>query len=158
MMATDPGPTSLFAGSMHWFADWPDGNVPRAGAIIYTIWDRAGRFLYVGMSGRGFAPGTKSKGGKGPWGRLNSHASGRRSGDQFCIYVCDRLVLPRLANRLRDIADGTLSLDNETRAYIRAELGYRWVACQSGAEALAVERAIQLGGGSVGVPLLNGKD
>jgi len=29
--------------------------------------------------------------------RLRSHASGRRSGDQFCIYVADRFVLPTLS-------------------------------------------------------------
>ena len=29
-------------------------------------------------------------------GRLKSHASGRRSGDQFCIYICDRFVVPTL--------------------------------------------------------------
>ena len=45
-----------------------------------------------------------------PLGRLASHASGRRSGDQFLIYVCDRLVLPRLGNRIGEIAGGALSL------------------------------------------------
>lgn len=31
--------------------------------------------------------GTEGNGKAGPWGRLNSHASGRRSGDQLCVYV-----------------------------------------------------------------------
>ena len=34
--------------------------------------------------------------GKGLYSRLNSHALGWRSGDQFCVYVADRLVLPTL--------------------------------------------------------------
>jgi hypothetical protein len=71
--------------------------------------------------------------------------------------LCDRLVLPRLGNRLEDIAAGTLSLDAETRAFICAELGYRWVACSSGAEAHDIERKIQGGAGPAGVPMLNGR-
>jgi hypothetical protein len=30
---------------------------------------------------------------KGLWTRLNAHASGRRSGDQFCVYIGDRQVV-----------------------------------------------------------------
>jgi hypothetical protein len=113
----------LAAGPIFWFGDWPTGAVPRSGSLVYTVWDRDGTFVYVGMSGR-----TAAQSGTGPWGRLNSHASGRRSGDQFCIYVHDRLVIPSLHNRLADIGTGDLSLDRETRTYIRERLGFRWVA------------------------------
>ncbi len=34
------------------FADWPDDQVPRRAAGVYTVW-RADEFIYVGMSGRG---------------------------------------------------------------------------------------------------------
>jgi hypothetical protein len=148
---------ALFGDPVLWFADWPNAVVPTKGAIVYTIWDRDGRFIYVGMSGRGVAADTApSATGKGPWGRLNSHASGRRSGDQFCVYVCDRLVLPTLHNRLEDIRDGRVLLDSETRTYIRTNLGYRWVICPDGGAALALERSIQRGETPAGLPLLNG--
>jgi hypothetical protein len=46
--------------------------------------------------------------GRGPTpNRLASHASGRRSGDQFCVYVADRLVMPELtSDGLEAIAAG----------------------------------------------------
>jgi len=44
--------SELEIGPLHWFANWPTGNVPKQGAIVYTVWDRKGRFIYVGMSGR----------------------------------------------------------------------------------------------------------
>jgi hypothetical protein len=82
----------LAAGPLFRFADWPDDRVPRRAAGVYTVW-RAGEFLYAGMSGRGAQredfiadSGGRVKA-KGLWTRLNSHASGRRSGDQFNLYV-----------------------------------------------------------------------
>jgi hypothetical protein len=123
--------------------------------VVYTIWHREGSFIYVGMSGRGFTGGTEGNGKAGPWGRLNSHASGRRSGDQFCVYVADRLVLPTLHNRISEIADGTLSLDRATRDYIRVNLGFRWTMMESGMAALALERRLQRGEAVCGKPLLN---
>lgn len=105
------------------------------------------------MAGRSETQSTRSS---GPFGRLNSHARGARSGDQFCIYVCDRLVLPRLANRLADIASGELSLDRETRTYVREELGARWLPVASPTEAFELEKRIQRGiNDQIGQPLLN---
>jgi len=107
------------------------------------------------MSGRSFTGETESNGRAGPWGRLNSHAIGRRSGDQFCVYVADRLVLPTLHNRIAEIADGSLSLDKATRDYIRANLGFRWVAMENGKVAFELERRLQKGEAPCGKPLLN---
>ena len=150
-----PDPTALWQGPVHWFSDWPVGEVPQAGSLVYTIWDRDGRFVYVGISGRSV---TQSARAKGPLGRLASHASGRRSGDQFLIYVCDRLVLPRLGNRIADVADGTLSLDRETKAYVRSNLGFRWLAVAEPMAAFALERALQAGEHNPpGPPVLNPK-
>src|SRR4029434_11137740 len=61
-----------------------------------------GRFMYVGMSGRSITAETTARGTRmGLYIRLHirlqSHASGRRSGDQFCVYVADRLALPHLS-------------------------------------------------------------
>lgn len=27
----------LMSGLIHWFSDWPTGDVPRSGAVVYTI-------------------------------------------------------------------------------------------------------------------------
>src|SRR5690242_10725996 len=86
MLSVIDGVEALTTGPLHWFEQWPTGGVPRTGAVVYTIWDREGQFIYVGMSGRGYQEGVTKPGSDGPWGRLSSHASGRRSGDQFCVY------------------------------------------------------------------------
>ena len=48
----------LSRGVARQFADWPDRTVPVFGAGVYTIWDNDGRFIYVGMSGRGITAET----------------------------------------------------------------------------------------------------
>lgn len=142
----------LWTGALHAFADWPCGDVPTQGSIVYTVWNRTGAFLYVGLSGRSAQMSAR---GKGPFGRLHSHAVGRRSGDQFLTYVCDRLVLPRLGNRLSDVVSGAISLDRETNAYVRDELSFRWTPVGSPAEAFALEAALKAGRLPPGPPLLN---
>jgi hypothetical protein len=88
----------LSCGDPRPFANWPDHAVPTFGAGVYTIWHEDGRLIYVGMSGRGITAGTIQRNTpQGIYTRLHSHASGRRSGDQFCVYVADRLVLPTLS-------------------------------------------------------------
>ena len=146
----------LWTGAIHRFADWPSGDVPTTGAIVYTIWDHDDVFIYVGMSGRQYTPGQQSsQSSKGPWGRLARHASGRRSGDQFCLYICDRLVLSTLHNRIAEIAGGELSLDAATRDYVRTNLGFRWMALPDGRAAYDLERWLQRGEADCGRPLLN---
>jgi hypothetical protein len=144
--------SELERGRLFWFADWPVASVPTSGAVVYTVWNRSGEFVYVGMAGRGETSTTR---GSGPFGRLASHASGRRSGDQFCIYVCDRLVLPTVRVRIDDVAAGRFSLDGATRQYVRTELGFRMTHVTDGREALQVERLIQRGALAAGRPLLN---
>jgi hypothetical protein len=61
--------------------------------------------------------------------RLASHAAGRRSGDQFCVHVGDRLVLPTLApEQIVEIAPGRLQFDSLVRGYIRSRLAYPFIA------------------------------
>jgi hypothetical protein len=127
---------------------------------VYTIWED-GRFIYVGMSGRALtreqidAPDEPKKA-KGLWTRLDSHASGRRSGDQFCVYICDRFVVPQLTEGERSgLATGEILLDVLTRQYIRERLGYRYVTADSGREAFDLEREVQRGALAAGKPLLN---
>jgi hypothetical protein len=141
------------------FADWPDPRVPRRAAGVYTIW-RQGNLLYAGMSGRGaqvedFVVSSDGKA-VGLWTRLNSHASGRRSGDQFNVYVCDRFIVPTLTrDQQRAIAAGQLFLDRVTRDFIRENLAYRFLVCRDGTEALEIERHVRTGQLPAGCPYLN---
>lgn len=141
------------------FADWPDGGVPRRSAGVYTVW-RQEELLYAGMSRSGAQAEdfTVTSGGKavGLWTRLNSHASGRRSGDQFNIYICDRFVVPVLTpDQQQAIASGQLLLDRMTRNFIRQNLTYRYLICRDGTEALAIERSVRAGQLPAGRPYLN---
>src|SRR5215469_11648036 len=94
--------SSLASGQRYRFADWPNPEVPNWRAGVYTVWD-GDSFMYVGMAGRNMAsdahlhPEVEATTVKGIRDRLDAHANGRRSGDQFCVYVCDRLVLPTLS-------------------------------------------------------------
>jgi hypothetical protein len=122
---------------------------------VYTVWLPDGRLLYAGMSGRKeFDPGGLKR--KGLWTRLNSHASGQRSGDKFCIYVCDRFIIPTLsAAELKAVGDGTLLLDALTKRYIRECLSYRFVTSMDSKSAFHVERLVQAGALKAGKPILN---
>jgi hypothetical protein len=154
-------PEALNHGSLHRFADWPNDAVPQVAAGVYTIW-RGDALLYVGMAGRSLTSDdvarhrSESASGKGLFSRLNSHACGRRSGDQFCVYVADRLVLPTLApHQIEAIGRGELAMDGLTRTYIREHLTYRFAEARGGAEAREWEATIRRGALSAGAPLLN---
>jgi len=107
--------------------------------------------MYVGMSGRGITADTiRRNTPQGIYTRLQSHASGRRSGDQFCVYVADRLVLPNLSQEdITAIASGRHQMDAFVRRYIHENLSYRFVMLPDGAEAYVLEAAIKSGGSEV---------
>jgi len=109
----------LRSGPQHWFRDWPAEDVPRLGAGVYAVWD-ADALVYVGMSGRSSTVATETR--RSPYGlctRLASHAGGRRSGDQFCEYVADCMVLADMSSgQLAGVADGAGSMDDLVRAFI----------------------------------------
>lgn len=161
-MSHDDLLVALASGPLYRFADWPNPDVPNWRAGVYTVWD-AKRLVYVGMAGRTMAAGAhetdKARASSRPHGlrdRLNSHASGRRSGDQFNVSVFDRLVLPTLtAEEVALAAAGSLSLDAKTRSLIHEHLCYRFVVTEDGRVALALERSIQQGAIAGGRPLLN---
>ena len=48
----------LAHGTAYSFSEWPNPAVPVFGAGVYTIWHHDGRFIYVGMSGRGITADT----------------------------------------------------------------------------------------------------
>src|SRR5689334_19761002 len=82
-------------GTLHHFAEWDTRSIASGQPGVYTIWHDV-QFIYVGISYRA-ATETSNPQAKGLFGRLRTHASGRRSGDQFNIYICDRFVIPSLS-------------------------------------------------------------
>lgn len=152
----------LAEGELWAFEDWPNASVPRVASGVYTVWNRSGDYLYVGMAGRSLTVEaiTERRGNPsaraGLRDRLNSHASGRRSGDQFCVYVADHLVLPTLRpDDISAIADGTESFDGLVKRFIRRELTYRFIETRDNLEAFEVERQARRGLEGIGKPYLN---
>jgi hypothetical protein len=144
VVAPLPALDALASGTLYWFRDWPNLAVPRAPGV-YTVWE-GDALLYVGLA--------RTDGGLAS--RLRSHASGRRSGDQFCVDVADRLVLPTLTNAdIGEIAAGRLPLDGLVRDYIHARLAYRFVQIADVASCYALESQIKRGALAGGRPLLN---
>jgi hypothetical protein len=150
---------ALAKGIAYQFSQWPNPEVPKFGAGVYTIWHRDGRFIYVGMSGRSITETTVPRNSPhGIYTRLHSHASGRRSGDQFCVYVADRLVLPMLTqDDIAAIASGRHQMDAHVRRYIHEQLLYRYTIVPDGKTALAIEATMKSGNWEGGRPILNPK-
>jgi hypothetical protein len=71
---------------------------------------------------------------------LHSHSTGLLSGDQFCVYVANRLVTPTLKQSgLSLYSEGELKLDSLIKLYIHDHLDYQYVIVNSSAEAYALE-------------------
>jgi hypothetical protein len=147
-------------GPLYRFADWPNPEVPNGRIGVYTVW-RGDQLIYAGMAGRALGSSadtnrpasTKLTGLRS---RLASHASGRRAGDQFCIHLFGRPVLPTLSHQqIQNAARGQLSLDGLTRQLIRQSHSYRFTVVSDAVTARAVEREIQREGLANGPPLLN---
>ena len=128
---------------VHRFADWPNRDVPKGEPGVYLIY-QGNRWIYVGMASANL------------YGRLNQHARGRRSGDQFCVYVSDQLVMNNLTDeQIKGISQGTYSLDHQIRDFIRTELSYRYVLVPDDPTAQTLERyGLKIAKGQ-GVELLN---
>jgi hypothetical protein len=140
-------------GPLHRFADFETlADLPREGAAVYTIWDDEGALVYVGVSGRSATSTT------GPWGRLRSHWNGRRSGDQFCVYVADHYVLPELSQeQIEAIAarEPSLFLDDLVASVIRDRFSFRVEVVPDYSTALTLETAVKSGDLTAGRPRLN---
>jgi hypothetical protein len=145
----------LTEGPLHSFRDVLHESLPLACIGVYTIWQCA-EFVYVGIAGRKLDTTADHKKMRGLRDRLDSHRNGRRSGDQFAVYVCDRFVLPTLdSTQIAKIAAGDLSLDALTRVYIHNNLSYRFVSTSSYKEAMEIETAFARGQTCAGLPKLN---
>ena len=150
----------LISGNLYPFASWKDSAIPIATAGVYSIWDSAGTLIYVGMSGRGMSnehlTASNIKGQKrGLYTRLNSHASGVRSGDQFCVYVADRFVLPALTQEeIISISKREIMFDHLVKKYIHIHLHFRYTTTHDGKEAEKLE--LEARSGALGsLPFLN---
>jgi hypothetical protein len=140
---------AILEGPLHEFAGFSPADLPSRGAGIYTIRDRDGSLVYVGVAGR-------NPDGAGLARRLRSHASGRRSGDQFCIYVADHYVLPELsARQVRAVASMQLSMDSLVREKVRGSCSFRVASASDYSAALAVESWVKAENAPSGPPLLN---
>ena len=128
------------------FRDWPKASIPEVAAGVYAVWRDTGELVHMGMSGRGME--TRATAGKrfGLWTRIASHASGRLSGDQFCVYVANRYVVPELKTmELPLFASGELNLDALTKRYITEHFSYSFALTASSREAHDLERAARRG-------------
>lgn len=151
----------LETGQEYSFKDWPNPKVPQVAAGVYTVWE-GDHFIYVGMAGRGLSEDDirrKREQGemkKALYARLGSHASGKRGGDQFCLYICDRFVIASLNQKeITRVAAGELCLDDVTKDYIHTHLSYRFVEVRDGETASKVETMIRKGALSAGRSFLN---
>ncbi len=148
--------TNMKFSKRHKFSDWPNTELPKVAAGVYAIWHDE-ELVYCGMSGRGIEQALSN--GKKKYGlitRLHSHASGRLSGDQFCVYVANRLVIPSLTpDDLPKFANGELKLDSLTKRYIHDYLDYQYVIVDSSKEAYDIEEKARRGDVFGVKPLLN---
>ena len=107
------------------------------------------------MSGREIEKNTHKKK-YGLINRLNSHASGRLSGDQFCVYVANRLIIPSLSpSELKLFSTGELTLDSITKLYIHKNFSYQFVIVEGSEQAYRIEALARSGDVFSQQPLLN---
>jgi hypothetical protein len=87
--------------------------------------------------------------------KLEQSCTGARSGDQLCVYIADRLVLPTLAKeQIKAISERTNAYDYLVRVFNHANLSYRFVLTHDGEKAINLEREAR--SGSLGpLPFLN---
>jgi hypothetical protein len=146
---------ALISGRLYPFSGGLHDDLPLARPGAYTIW-KASQFLYVGIAGRGLDLSINHDRMRGLRDRLDSHWWGRRSGDQFAVYIFDRFIVPSLTEeQRRQFERGELIGDSLTRHFIQTHLSYRFVVCASYKEAMTIEAQLARGQTSAGFPLLN---
>ncbi|HBO50454.1 MAG TPA: hypothetical protein DD471_00590 [Planctomycetes bacterium] len=156
-MSTEASIAGLETGKLFSFGDWPNEEIPMVSVGVYTVW-LGEQLLYVGYSGRNLRPHEikNAKKAKGLMTRIKSHRSGLRGGDQFCIYVCDRFVVPKLdSEAIESLANGGQLLDGLTRRFVRQELSYRFITTDGSETARKIESQVRTGILNAGKPLLN---
>ena len=95
---------------------------------------------------------------KGLITRLESHWSGQRSGDQFCVYISDLYVLQNLSSQdIVLISRREKRMDDYVRDYIRNNLSFRYILMKNGKDCFSLEKFIQIQGLNGETPSINGK-
>ena len=61
--------------------------------------------------------------------RIKSHYSGQRGSDQFCLYVFDKFLLPKLCKE--NIKLSTKEINNRTAYWIRQNIVFRFIEVQA---------------------------
>ena len=128
-------------------------HIPEYGSILYTVFLDQKEFIYVGIGGLS----GKSVKERNPRSRIIQHSQGRRSGDQFCIYIQDFYVIPSIINKKYEPKKGYL--DTLTKEFIQSRLTYRYLVVQTDDSDKVVrrlERELQSNQHGHGVPKLNG--
>jgi hypothetical protein len=151
----------LYKGRQYSFSSWPNPDMPKIAIGVYTVW-LGDDLIYVGISGEKLSSDkvqeyrlSRSKP-SGLYNRLKAHRSGQRSGDKFCIYICDRYVLPSLSReQILSIASGSLYLDDLNQYFIQSNLTYRFIEVKEPTIARHIETVIKAGALPCGKPLLN---
>jgi hypothetical protein len=136
--------TELFSGDTYSFQNRPDNPIPDSCAGVYTIWE-SDRFIYVGIAGRDLQKVSKSKV-RGLKQRLRTHWNGGLGGDQFAVYVFERITAPQLTQeQLKAMGEGSLTLIELNREYIHTKLSYRFLVTDTYSEAMEIERMLKSG-------------
>jgi hypothetical protein len=113
--------------------------------------------IYCGMSGRSIETAVEAA--KSKYGlitRLATRARGRLSGDQFSVYLANRIVIPSL-NRadLVRFASGELTLDSKVKAYVQERLVYQYAIVEGSKAAFELELRCRSGEVFGAKPYLN---
>ena len=132
------------------FKEDPKHHIPEYGSIMYSIWNKDEQFIYIGVAG------TQTNGEKKPRSRIKAHRSGKRSGDQFCVYVHDYYVIPSLLDKgIYEPIRG--ALDQLTKEYIHNNFSYRFKLFEKGISSIQIKSLEnQIKKGIFGKPFLNG--
>jgi hypothetical protein len=87
---------------------------------------------------------------------LASHANGRLSGDQFSVYVANRIVIPELKqSQQKKFKDGEITIDQMTKKFIRTSLEYQYLLVDKSQDAYDLEMHCRRGVVFGSKPLLN---
>jgi hypothetical protein len=127
-------------------------QIPEFGSILYAVFLDKTEFIYIGIGG--LAGGNVRS--RDPRSRIRQHTQGRRSGDQFCIYIQDFYVIPDLIRS--DYTPRKGHLDELVRDFIQSRLSFRFVVFQTDDSDQIVrrlEREIQSGQHQNQLPTIN---
>jgi hypothetical protein len=154
---------NLFQSNLIRFANWDIDKavMPNNVTGVYIIIENS-KFIYAAMAKRVTQTrrpiGSDNKP-KGLLRRLGKHASGNRGGNMFCVYVCDRFIVPYLTiDEMNCLKNGTLKLDGKhgkIKKYIRSNFSYKYLVIENLENTKKIEKILRKGKTSLGKPLLN---